>query len=240
MVRPTPTFWTSGGIFRCTLGPRSGTTDGDNNRGATGTDVVSWTTRKKEEGQRRWLKVRLSDSRTKALASSRRAMAKTSFFTCLLATAAVSTSYTKDSPCLSRLDKVLKAHVRRAFASSKWKRQRPQWQERLPKPLPLPTAGAAPIARAIARRPPGRTAPPDSACVAQRLAATAVIVTDGGSRGVWRRRAGRRRRGKRRRARGVVRAGGAGADGTPLARRRHGLSQRRRGVRRRETSPLPR
>lgn len=131
MVRPTPTFWTSGGIFRCTLGPRSGRTDGYNNRGATGTDVVSWTTRKKEEGQRRWLKVRLSDSRTKALASSRRAMAKTSFFTCLLATAAVSTSYTKDSPCLSRLDKVLKAHVRRAFASSKWKRQRPQRQERL-------------------------------------------------------------------------------------------------------------
>lgn len=131
MVRPTPTFWTSGGIFRCTLGPRSGTTYGDNNRGATGTDVVSWTTRKKEEGQKRWLKVRLSDSRTKALASSRRAMAKTSFFTCLLATAAVSTSYTKDSPCLSRLDKVLKAHVRRAFASSKWKRQRPQRRRRL-------------------------------------------------------------------------------------------------------------
>jgi len=64
-------------------------------------------------------KVRLSDSWTKALVSSRRAMARTCFFTCLLATAAVSTSYTKGSPCLSRLDKVPKAHVRRVFASSK-------------------------------------------------------------------------------------------------------------------------
>ena len=88
----------------------------------TGADGVSWTTRRKEEGQRRWLKVRLSDSRTEALVSSRRAMAKTCFFTCRLATVAVSTSYAKDNACLSRWDKGLRAHVRRALASSRRKR----------------------------------------------------------------------------------------------------------------------